>query len=244
MRILALETTERIGTIAACDGTNLLLESSLDSDSRSTESLVPGLARLLDQVGWQPRQVDLVAVTVGPGSFTGLRVGVTAAKAFAYAAEADILGIDTLETIAAGLPETAGPIAAAVDAQRGDLVGAVFERRSDGRLELDQPSRLMPVDAWLAALPQGITVAGPILRKIADRVPAGLELPEERYWTPRASTVGRLAFVQFDAGKRDDVWKLVPRYSRRSAAEEKWLARQRRKSATDENQAENERSPG
>ena len=79
-----------------CDA-NLLAELSLDHTQRSAQSLAPAIEALLTQVGWLPRDVQLVAVSVGPGSFTGLRVGVTTAKVFAYAVGAEVLGIDTLE---------------------------------------------------------------------------------------------------------------------------------------------------
>jgi tRNA threonylcarbamoyladenosine biosynthesis protein TsaB len=223
VRILALETTERVGTVAVVDDAKPLREVRLQDDRRSTESLAPAVASLLEAVDWQPSSVQLVAVTVGPGSFTGLRVGIAFAKAFAYAAGSDILGIDTLETIAAGLQQTGGPIAVAVDAQRGDLVGAVFEADADGRVQVRQPARLMPIDTWFDRLPPGATVAGPLLRKVASRVPPGLTLAEPRFWIPRASVVGFLADAQYRGGRRDDVWELVPQYSRRSAAEEKWL---------------------
>ena len=83
------------------------------------------------------------------------------------------------------------------------------------------------VSALLANLPAGAVIAGPILRKIADRVPEGIQLLDARYWSPSAATLGRLASHQFAAGRRDDLWKLAPRYSRRSAAEEKWNQRRR-----------------
>ena len=73
---------------------------------------------LLKQVGWRPDDVQLVAVSVGPGSFTGLRVGVTAAKVFAYAVGAEVLGVDTLEAIAAASPDDVAEVSAVIDAQR------------------------------------------------------------------------------------------------------------------------------
>ncbi|OHB85019.1 MAG: tRNA (adenosine(37)-N6)-threonylcarbamoyltransferase complex dimerization subunit type 1 TsaB, partial [Planctomycetes bacterium RBG_16_64_12] len=104
MKVLALETTERVGSVAAMDDGNLLCELKLCPKQRSAQSLAPGIKMLLERVGWQPTDVDLVATTVGPGSFTGLRVGVTTAKSFAYGVQADILGVDTLEVIAAAAP--------------------------------------------------------------------------------------------------------------------------------------------
>jgi len=86
VRILALETSDTAGSAALLDGERLLAEKLLAQGQRSARALAPAVRELLTDAGWQPKDVELVAVTVGPGSFTGLRVGVTTAKAFAYAA--------------------------------------------------------------------------------------------------------------------------------------------------------------
>ena len=225
MRILALETTEMVGSVAAlCDG-NLLAELELDRQQRTAQSLAPGLRTLLEKVGWRPDHVELVAVTIGPGSFTGLRIGVTTAKTFAYAVGAEVLGVDTLATIAAGAPEQIQALCAVVDAQRGEVVAGSFRRGQDGWLATDGEARLVAADAWLDGLAAGTIVSGPVLRKLADRLPENVRLLEEQYWAPKAAAVARLAEKHHAAGRRDDLWTLVPRYSRRSAAEEKWERR-------------------
>ncbi|MHC4403353.1 MAG: tRNA (adenosine(37)-N6)-threonylcarbamoyltransferase complex dimerization subunit type 1 TsaB [Planctomycetota bacterium] len=228
MNILALETTERIGSVAAMSNGNLLLELNLDSEKRSAQSLAPGISALLEKVGWRPRDVGLVATTIGPGSFTGLRVGVATAKGFAYAVEADILGVDTLEVIATRAPADREVVSAAVDAQRGDAVAATYRRGKDGHFEAVRLAELVDVDTWLSTLPEGAAVTGPILRKMARRVPEHLTVLAPEYWAPRAATVARVAARLYAAGRRDNVWNLVPQYSRRSAAEEKWEKRQSR----------------
>jgi len=222
LRILALETTEAIGGVAACDDDNLLLELKLDTNMRSAQSLAPGLKRLLEEVGWRPRDVELVGVTMGPGSFTGLRIGVVTAKTFAYAVEAEILGVDTLEVVAAGLPPEVDSVSVAVDAQRGQVVAGCFQRRQDGHFAAAEPGRLLDVDTWLQDLPNGTWVSGPILGKLSDRLPDTVRPVKPEYWAPSVAQVAMLAARLHGEGKRHDVWKLTPRYSRQSAAEEKW----------------------
>jgi tRNA threonylcarbamoyladenosine biosynthesis protein TsaB len=177
---------------------------------------------LLGQVGWRPEEVDLVAVTSGPGSFTGLRVGVTTAKVFAYAVGAAILGIDTLETIAARAPGEVRALSAAVDAHRGEVVARAFQRDAEGWFRPTGEAALLKIDPWLGGLAAGAVVTGPVLRKLVDRVPARLTLLDPQYWSPTAAAVAHLAARLHAAGRRDDLWSLVPRYFRRSAAEEKW----------------------
>ena len=221
MRILALETTEMAGSLAAMHDGKLLAELELDPRQRTAQSLAPGMKTLLAKVAWRPADVELVAVTIGPGSFTGLRLGVTTAKTFAYALGAELLGVDTLETIAAAAPPQVDALAVAVDAQRGQVVAGSFRRQDDGWFRPDATAELIDVESWLAGLRGGTFVSGPVLRKLLDRLPKGVTPVDRQLWRPRASTVARLARRDYEAGRRDDVWTLVPRYSRPSAAEEK-----------------------
>ena len=227
VRIIALETTERIGTVAALEGDNLLIDLRLCQNQRSAESLAPGMLKLIQKVDWRPTDVDLVAVTIGPGSFTGLRVGLTTAKTFAYCVQAEILGVDTLEAIAAGVPDDVKALSVAVDAQRGEVVAGSLRRNKDGWFAFSEAPRLVDVDTWLSDLSPNTVVAGPILRKISNRIPDDVRMLEPRYWSASAAAVGRLAARQYAAGKRHSVCELVPRYSRRSAAEEKWEKKHR-----------------
>lgn len=221
MNILGLETTERTGGVAAWSDGNLLAELELPAVQRSAATLIPGIGRLLAEVGWRPADVQLVATCVGPGSFTGLRVGVTAAKTFAYCVRAEVLGVDTLEAIAAACPPHAGSLSVAIDAQRGQVVAADFVRAADGWPAAQGGWRLVDVDAWLGLLAPGALVAGPVLRQLAGRIPQTLRPVDPQYWSPTAAGVARLAERLYAAGRRDDPWTLVPRYSRKAAAEEK-----------------------
>ncbi len=225
MKLLALETSGTAGSVAVlCDG-NLLAQSSLAPGSGSAQSLAPAIASILQTVGWRPAEVRLVAVTQGPGSFTGLRIGVTTAKAFAYAVGAEVLGIDTLAVIAHQAPSEVQRVAVAIDAQRGDVVAAVYVRDASGWCVPQSPARLLAIDQWLATLAPEVPISGPVVRKLAGRLPSGVTALDESLWQPQASTVGRLAAREYAVGRRVDLWSLAPWYSRRSAAEERWEGR-------------------
>ncbi len=221
MNVLALETTETAASLAAFRDYNLLLEMDLDPTQRSAQSFGAGVRELLGRVGWRTTELDLVAVSIGPGSFTGVRVGVTTAKVLAYAAGAEVLGVETPAAIAAAVPGEVQDLSVVLDAQRGQLVTQRFHRGPDQRLVAEQPWQLMDVDAWLGSLAPGVAVAGPILRRLADRLPSQVRLLDRTFWSARAATVGRLAIDDYALGRRGDLWKLLPIYFRRSAAEEK-----------------------
>ena len=222
MRILSIETSGRSGSVATLVGNNLLAQIELDPTQRSAAGLAPAVRQALAQSGWPPRSFQLVAATVGPGSFTGLRIGVTTANVLAYAAGAECLGIDTLDAIAAQVPGEIDRerVVAAIDAGRGEVFTKRFVRQAGG-WTASEPSALEPIEAWLGRLSGGDAVTGPAIEMLAGRLPAGVMIVEAKLWQPMAATVGRLAAACYAAGERGDAWKLAPVYLRRSAAEEK-----------------------
>lgn len=227
LRILALETSGATGGVAALDSRQLLLELPLNPAQRGAQSLAPAVAELLRQVGWQPKDVELVGVAVGPGSFTSLRVGVTTAKTFAYAVSAQIQAIGTLEIIAAQADAPPGGlVAAAVDAQRGDVYCGLFRRRGPFKYEPVQPPMIVAATEWLAGLTRETLATGPALDKLPAGLPAEQQIAPRETWYPAARTLGHLAAAKHAAGERSDVWSIVPLYLRKSAAEERAQSQQ------------------
>jgi tRNA threonylcarbamoyladenosine biosynthesis protein TsaB len=200
----------------------------LDVTSRTAQMLAPAMQQTLSNAGWTPQDVRLVAVTIGPGSFTGLRIGVTTAKTFAYAVGCEAMGIDTLEVIAAQAPLGGGEgnrsLWAVLDAQRGQLFAAKFAMRlvgAESGWAVVQPAAILDADEFLAGLVTGDTVTGSGLSRLIDRLPRDVAVVDSSQWQPRAATVGKLAWHDYQLGGRDDFWTLAPRYLRPSAAEEK-----------------------
>jgi tRNA threonylcarbamoyladenosine biosynthesis protein TsaB len=222
MRILALETSGKSGSVAAAEGPRIVGQLALNPNQRSAQSLAFGVGKLLDDIGWSIREIELVAVTKGPGSFTGLRVGVVTAKTLAYALGARVIGLNTLEVIAAQAPCDAQRLSVAIDAQRGAVFAATFAVKAqfDWQVIGGDP-RLLDDDEWLGQLGAGMTASGPALSRLAGRLPMGVALVDEQDRAPRADAVAALAWVRHLQGAYDDVWRLAPLYLRKSAAEEK-----------------------
>lgn len=213
----------------------VLIEACLPTDKRSAQTLAPTIDRLLDET--KPERIDCVAVVIGPGSFTGLRVGIASAKMFAYAIGAKMVGVGTHETIAAALSvcpdEVIGNyVSIGVDAQRGDVVAQRFRRKAEDRFLPIENARLISTSNWFAQMEQEtaentdlntdgpILFAGPALNRWAENVPDGVRLTAKEYWMPSARFAGILADERFKAGRLDDLLTLLPIYSRLSAAEE------------------------
>lgn len=220
MKILAIETSTMSGSVAILSGNEVLREAILPDRPRTASTLVPAIRRLLNETGCRLGDVELIAVTTGPGSFTGLRVGITTAKTVAYATGCELLGLDTLEVLAAQSGATTGQASTVLDAQRDELFAASFEMRG-GKIERVAPTRIVSSSDWVAGLSPDTVVSGLGLRRVRDQLPAAVLLADESRWTPRAAAAGRLALRDWQAGRRDDLWKLAPTYLRKSAAEEK-----------------------
>jgi len=226
VKILAVETSHRTGSVAIAEDGELLAERDLSSAQRNAQSLVPAARDLLAEFDLQPQEVGLLALPAGPGSFTGLRVGVTFAKTFAYVCGAEVLALDTLQVIAEQVAEPGPePLHVVMDAQRRELFAAAFQfgKPEEYRLRWKRltATKIVSADQWITHLPSGATVTGPGLRRLQDRLPAGVNVAPEADWPPRAGSVVRVAYHHFLADQRTDPWRLVPNYFRKSAAEEK-----------------------
>jgi tRNA threonylcarbamoyladenosine biosynthesis protein TsaB len=227
MRILALETSDRAGSIALADCDKLVAEQVLDSRHRSAQSLAPGVRSLLDSVGWRTQEIELIALTIGPGSFTGLRVGVVTAKTLAYAIGAQCIALNTLEVIAAQAPVRWPRLSVAMNAGRGELFHARFTSSMEAgssalaRWVVSHGPSILDREQWLNGLDPHTAITGPALVGSVDLLPQTVPIVNQTQWTPRAATVALLAWQRHLVGQHDDVLKLAPLYLRKSAAEEK-----------------------
>jgi tRNA threonylcarbamoyladenosine biosynthesis protein TsaB len=219
--ILGIETSGLAGSIALCRGAECLSESRLeDAPRRHAQTLVSQIGTLLQAAGHRPRDLGAVAVSIGPGSFTGLRVGVVCAKTLSYATGCRLAAVDTLRAIAANSPPDVEHVHVIADALRGDAYVAVY-RQNAGKWVTEQSPSIAPAEAWLAGRAGGATFSGPGLQTYAQFVPAsGRQLPPE-CWIPQARLVARLGLDQLQRGETADCATLVPFYLRRSTAEER-----------------------
>lgn len=225
--LLAIETSGRGAGLALAAHQGLRGSAELATGVSTAAGLVPAIDHLLAAEGLTAADLRAVAVTVGPGSFTGLRVGVTTAKTLAYATGAALIGVDTLQVVAEQAPADAGFLWALLDAQRGQLYAAPFEREASAGWVCVRPAAIVDVADLLAALPRGSMISGPGCESIAQRVAEVARLAPRSSWAPRAETVARIGLRRWQAGGLDDPWRLAPRYVRRAAAEEKAEARRR-----------------
>jgi tRNA threonylcarbamoyladenosine biosynthesis protein TsaB len=134
MIILALDTATRAPSLALVDGEAVLAEAGLPPGETHSRTLLPLLRTLLDQVGLTFAELDLVAVGTGPGSFTGLRIGLAAAKGLAWAAGKPLVGVSSLDTLARAWTGDGRTVCPLIDARKGQLYAALYDRDGSGTL--------------------------------------------------------------------------------------------------------------
>ncbi|OLC39098.1 MAG: tRNA (adenosine(37)-N6)-threonylcarbamoyltransferase complex dimerization subunit type 1 TsaB, partial [Candidatus Rokubacteria bacterium 13_1_40CM_4_69_5] len=125
MRVLAVETSTLAGGVALLDGERIRGEYSLDVSATHSERLMPAIDRVLTDAGWTPADLQGLAAAVGPGSFTGLRIGLSAVKGLALALGIPIAAVPTLDAMAASLPFASLPVCPVLDARKGEVYCAL-----------------------------------------------------------------------------------------------------------------------
>lgn len=226
--ILALDASGDRSTIGVRAASGATFEAETDAGRKHGRDLIPAVRDLLREAGVRPMELDLIAVGLGPGSYTGMRIGLTAARTLAYAAGARLVGLDSLEAVARNAPVDALRVVVVGDAQRGDVYAADFAREAPGAPLLPLgPSRIEPLSAWAASLSPETLVIGPGLRSATIRasIPGAADLdPDDPIHRPSGRRLIELALLALDAPAVDPD-ELEPNYLRRSAAEDQWDAR-------------------
>lgn len=214
MRILALETSTPTVSVALLDDAELIGVRSADVGSGASARILPWAAELLAEAGWGPRDLDAVAASLGPGSFTGLRVGLATAKSLAWSADIALIGESSLHTLAEGADAGATWVSSVLDARRGQVYAAWFEGSGPAaaaRLERRSEDAVCDPAAWAAEL-----AARPGAHAVGDgltRYPEAFG-PDHRALRPRAVDLARLAGTSLQAGRRLDPRTAVPNYVR------------------------------
>ncbi len=233
MLILAFETTAKAGSVALLDEKKLLGESYQNTGLTHSQTLMVMAQDLLTQCGKAVSDVTAVAVAEGPGSFTGVRIGVAAAKGFAWGAELPCYGVSTLEAMALTLGTYQGYVCPCMDARRNQVYNALFyvNHGAIRRVTVDRAIALADLQKELTALEGPIFLVGDgsalAYNTLSPAVP-NLVLPPEHRMHQRASGVALAAAKKIAAGAPGDAAALVPNYLRLSQAERERLERQQK----------------
>ena len=227
MRIAVLETSGSTGEAAVAEDGAILARRDLPSARQHARDLVPALKDLLAEVGWRPADLELIVTTLGPGSYTGLRVGLMTAKTLAFATGAGLIGVDVMTALAEQAPADATAVWTIVDAQQANLYVARFERKPEASAPVQLGEiRVLPAQGWLTELTPTDFVLGPAVPRLEQELAGRCRVAAPGLHLPRAEAVLAVGRRAAAAGRRDDFWSLEPLYLRASSAEVKWRARE------------------
>ena len=225
---LAFETSSALGSVALGRGEVVLEAQTFDRPRLHAVAFLPTVEQICRGHGVKPTAIRRVFVSNGPGSFTGLRIGVTAGRTIAFATGANLVAVCTLEAIAQNAAELDPPpdrLAVLLDAKRQRVYAATFVRQGDRYHRTNEPTEAEPA-AYLAQQDRSCVLMGegvPYHRAVVDA--SGLRVLPESIFRPRAETVYRLGVSLADAGRFTDRRRLVPVYIRPPEAEEIWNRR-------------------
>jgi len=220
MRLFCLDTSTLAGSIAILEDECVRAEVNINLGRKHTERLLPGMDWLFQELAIEPREIEAVSVGIGPGSFTGLRVGLATAKGLALSLSVPIVGVSSLEALAWQVRFYPGKILALLDARKGQVFAGFFQGGDEFKLESEpmaiDPSELVEkIKAKTLVVGEGLAAYPEILEKVKNKVSvAGFE-----YDYPRASIVGRLGLIRLQRGESDSPETLAPVYLRGSDAQ-------------------------
>lgn len=224
MLTLAIDTATKVCTVALCRDEEILAEYTINMGHTHSEGLLPQLDQLLARTGVKKREIELIAVSMGPGSFTGLRIGLATAEAMAYSWQCYLHGVDTLKALAYNLQLEGVVLAPVLDAQKGNFYQALYKWEMGELVELAPVAVVSAEQALERMALQGMPalLLGECAKLVKKGLPDFVKAAPEALMMPKASSVALLAQAEFDAASDKKIFGLEPYYIRRSEAEELW----------------------
>lgn len=222
MPVIAIETTTMVGSIAIVDNARVISEITLNVRATHSEKLMPAIDRLFSDAGLAVDDMDAIAVSIGPGSFTGLRIGISTAKGLSYASGKPLIGIPTLDALALNMGFSRYLVCPIQDARKGEVYTALYRpcykslKKMTDDMAVDPAALARMITEKTVFLGDGVNTYRELLMKqlgeLYNEAPLPLRLP-------RASNVAMLALKRLEKGEADDPFTMVPRYIRRPEAE-------------------------
>lgn len=229
MQVLAIESATNVASLALVKEDRLIADNILNTGKTHSQRLMPMVAWLLEEAGLELKDLDGIVVSGGPGSFTGLRIGMATAKGLAYAGDKPLITVSTLDSLAFSLQGSKELICPVLNARRNEVYTALYRAPRGQDLELVLPHQAIgPADlcAVLQEIGEKIIFLGDGLEEFGDlfkeilKEQAHLASPLES--VPRAANLGFLGIQKLKNGLMADLFGAKPVYIRPSEAEIKW----------------------
>jgi tRNA threonylcarbamoyladenosine biosynthesis protein TsaB len=228
MRILAVDTSTTVGGVALMEGYRVLCDLRLDVHTSHAPHLLSLIHQALALASVPLESIELFAASQGPGSFTGLRIGIATLLGLSQALQRALIGIDTLEALALKLPFASQPVCSVLDARKGEVFVAIFRMTAAGPMRLT-PNLVMSPEAFCAKITEPTIFLGTgvdVYRGVWETHLGELAIFSPPWLgMPCSAEVGALAFARMGVGQSGPQAPLVPSYVRPSEAEVNWSRR-------------------
>lgn len=222
MRLLAVDTATEVCGVALWEDDRILAEMSSDTGTTHARVLMAAIRAVLDKNGLQPAALDALVVTRGPGSFTGLRIGISTVKGLAAAAGKPLVGVSTLEVLARQAPADAGQVCPMIDARRREVYWSVYRRGAAGLVQTGPEKAGPAIDVQFGGDEECLFIgngAQLYAQALKDRFPGTFRMVDPDRHALRPSVVAHLGALRFRQGFTDDPHGFSPIYLRKSDAE-------------------------
>lgn len=215
MKILGIDTSSKFLSIALSKDNDIIIEEMHLLERKHSSLLIPKIKEMLGKAGTSIEDVDAFVIGLGPGSFTGLRIGVSAVKGFGIATKKPCVGVASIDAIALNVKDLSSHLVAPIiDAKRQQVYGAVYKRKN-GRIVRESKHLLLSIDGFMKKIKGHAVFLGDAIsiykEKIIKHDKKAVFLNEE-YWYPRASNLIRLGLAKLKKHKKIDLSKLDPIY--------------------------------
>ncbi|NBR04897.1 MAG: tRNA (adenosine(37)-N6)-threonylcarbamoyltransferase complex dimerization subunit type 1 TsaB [Planctomycetes bacterium] len=221
-KILLLETSGVTGIVALGSGSTVVSHRVLEIAKRHVSDMAPAIANMLKELDWEVKNLDAIATGIGPGSYTGLRIGMMSARTLAMITGARLLGISTFEIMARHCMETGhAKIEIIADAQKDKIYTQRFENNNN-HLNTIGELEIVSTAEWISSRDMSFTVAGPGIPKVLPLITGNQILISRHSGNIDNQSFLALALKKLMSHHSDDPLSLQPLYLRRSSAEEQW----------------------
>ena len=222
MKVIGIETSGSIGSVAVCNDDTIVGKKTFGKQLNHGKEIVSSLKAIFDEIKWEPNDVDLIAVSIGPGSYTGLRIGITCAKTLAYGLGKPLIDVPTLDALAENVRDDVKNLCPVIDARRNKVYACIYTRNDTERNRITDFLIISP-EKLLDILPEPVLLFGNGVAPYKDifAQKKAIIANDDGLGIADAVTVARLGLKRYEQGKRCEINLLAPLYLRRSEAEER-----------------------
>jgi tRNA threonylcarbamoyladenosine biosynthesis protein TsaB len=221
-KVLLLETSGSSGIVALGFGSTIVAHRVLEIAKKHVSDMAPAIAEMLKECGWEAKNLDAIATGIGPGSYTGLRIGLMSSRTLAMMTGARLLGISTFEILAQHCLDVGhAKVEIIADAQQDKIYAQHFENNNSQLISASE-LKIVSTAEWVANRDISFAIAGPGVPKVIPLVPANQGMVVEQSGDINKESFLALALKKLFSHHSDDPLSLQPLYLRRSSAEEQW----------------------